>query len=232
MRRLAFIISLLMGLQPAYAGAAGNPVVIELFTSQGCSSCPPADALLKEIGAADDVIALSWHVDYWDYIGWKDVFAKPEYTTRQKYYAHAMQEKMIYTPQMVFNGVTHEIGSDRDRVTGRLDALRKDASIVDLEAVRDGDVLRISAQNADTKSRKIDVYVIHYIEKSMVEITRGENAGLTSTYSNIVSDWRTVGQWNGRGKFNLDVPLTSDLPIVVLLQADGFGQILGARKVK
>lgn len=232
MRRLAFAFAILLGLQPAMASASDNPVVVELFTSQGCSSCPPADAILKDLDTSDDIITLAWHVDYWDYMGWKDIFAKPEYTKRQKYYAHALREKMIYTPQMIFNGVEHAVGSDRVDIRRQIEARREDGHLVELDVVRDGDVLRIEAENADTGSRNIDVYVIHYIEKSTVEISRGENAGRTSTYSKIVSDWRTVGQWNGRGELKLDVPLSSDLPIVVMLQADGFGQILGARQVQ
>lgn len=231
MRRLAFAFAMMLGLQSAVAIADDYPVVVELFTSQGCSSCPPADALFKEMDASGDIIGLVWHVDYWDYIGWKDVFAKPDYTGRQKYYAHTMGEKMIYTPQMIFNGSEHAVGSDKARVLQIVAEQRDRAPLVDLEVERNGDVLRISADHLEGSSQKIDVYVIHYIEKSTVEITRGENAGRTSTYTKIVSDWRTVGQWKGRQDLRLDVPLTSELPMVVMLQAEGFGPVLAARQI-
>ncbi len=231
MRRLAFAFAMMLGLQSAVAIADDNPVVVELFTSQGCSSCPPADALFKEMDASGDIIGLVWHVDYWDYIGWKDVFAKPDYTGRQKYYAHAMGEKMIYTPQMIFNGSEHAVGSDKSRVLQIVAQQRDRATVVDLEVERSGDVLRISADRLEGLSQNIDVYIIHYIEKSTVEITRGENAGRTSTYTKIVSDWRTVGQWKGRRDLRLDVPLTSELPMVVMLQAEGFGPVLAARQI-
>ena len=91
---------------------AQSPVVVELFTSQGCSSCPPADKLMHELAKRDDVIALALHVDYWDYIGWKDVFAQPEFTARQRAYARLGNRKMIYTPQMVINGRDHVVGSN------------------------------------------------------------------------------------------------------------------------
>ena len=232
MRRLAFALTILLGMQTGAASASDNPVVVELFSSQGCPACPAADEILKDLSTSDEVIALAWHVNYWDYMGWKDVFAKPVFTKRQKYYAYALGEKMVYTPQMIFNGIEHEVGNDEPLVSKRVKALSGGEPLVALEATRQGNVLRITARDAQTTSEKIDVYVIHYIEKSTVEITRGENAGRMDTYVNIVSDWRTVGQWNGQGALSLDVPLTSDLPLVVMLQADGFGQILGARQVK
>ncbi|MBT5374998.1 MAG: DUF1223 domain-containing protein, partial [Rhodospirillaceae bacterium] len=93
------------------------PVVVELFTSQGCSSCPPADAFLNDLSRRDDVIALSLHVDYWDYIGWEDPFATPESTNRQRRYAPVLAARSIYTPQMVIDGAAHEVGSKRKAIT-------------------------------------------------------------------------------------------------------------------
>ena len=231
MRLLAFGFAIMFGLQTAVAVADDNPVVVELFTSQGCSSCPPAEALFKDLDASGDIIGLVWHVDYWDYIGWKDVFAKPDYTGRQKYYAHAMGEKMIYTPQMIFNGVEHAVGSDKERVLQIVNEQLERAPSVNFDIERNGDVLRISAERPEGSTQKMDVYVIHYIEESTVNITRGENAGHTSTYTKIVSDWRTVGQWKGRRDLKLDVTLTSELPMVVMLQAEGFGPVMAARQI-
>jgi len=101
------------------------PVVVELFTSQGCSSCPPADAFLNDLSRRDDVIALSLHVDYWDYIGWEDPFATPESTNRQRRYAPVLVERSVYTPQMVIDGAAHEVGSKRKAVTRLINSAAK-----------------------------------------------------------------------------------------------------------
>src|SRR5690242_14224748 len=110
---IALALVLLLPRAPAEAGA-GSPVVVELFTSQGCSSCPPADAYLAELAARRDVLALSIHVDYWNYIGWTDPFASREATQRQKEYARNLGQKYVYTPEIVVDGAAHEVGSDRE----------------------------------------------------------------------------------------------------------------------
>src|SRR3546814_8056233 len=106
--------------------SAQHPVVVELFTSQGCSSCPPAEAYLADLAARKDVIALEYHVDYWDFIGWKDLFAKPEFTARQHSYVEALGGREVYTPQLVIAGATHEVGSHRDEVERQIVKLRRD----------------------------------------------------------------------------------------------------------
>src|SRR5947209_6831445 len=122
------------------AARAAEPVrgVVELFTSQGCSSCPPADRYLAELAKDPGLVVLSWPVDYWDYIGWKDTFASPAFTARQKAYAAARRDDRVYTPQAVIDGVTHAVGNDRDRVQEALDAQRKTLSCEITLANRDG----------------------------------------------------------------------------------------------
>ena len=128
-RRHFLRAALASGLVPAIGGAAraakpaGHPVVVELFTSQGCSSCPPADALLGELSRRDDVITLGYHVDYWDYIGWPAPFADPLFTSRQRLYASALGNRTIYTPQMVLDGTLDQVGSRRFEVEAAIDRL-------------------------------------------------------------------------------------------------------------
>lgn len=232
MPRLLSAIVLVLGMMPAIAVASDRPVVVELFTSQGCSSCPPADRLLKELAGRDDVIPLALHVDYWDYLGWKDVFAQHKFTKRQKYYARAMEEQVIYTPQMVINGRTHIVGSDRASLEALISEEVERASRLELSAERQEGAVMIRARQVSGSAQQIDVHLVHVTPVQDVSIARGENAGQTFTYSNIVREWNNIGQWNGRGALTLEAPLTSDLPAVVLLQSAQNGPILSAIRVE
>ena len=136
----------LTGILTMTQAAADSPVVVELYTSQGCSSCPPADAFLHDLAKRDDVIALALHVDYWDYIGWKDSFAKPEYTDRQHAYAHAANATTVYTPQMVINGKDHVIGSRPMEVIDQVMRHREAVTPVDVTVSRSGDAIDITAR--------------------------------------------------------------------------------------
>jgi len=207
------------------------PVVVELFTSQGCSSCPPADELLAELGQRDDVIPLALHVDYWDYIGWKDVFASPEYTKRQKGYAHAGGWRTIYTPQMVVNGSEDVVGSRPMKVA---DLIMKHAMApqkVSLELTRGGNQLTIQAE-AKENIGPVEVHIVRYAAEEQVDIRRGENAGRKITYTHVVQDWDTKGRWNGRGNYDTKVRLKGNEPVVVLLQKPGHGEILAAARLR
>jgi hypothetical protein len=232
MRYLSTVLILLVGMIPAAVAASDRPVVVELFTSQGCSSCPPADRFLDELVEMDGVIGLSWHVDYWDYIGWKDVFADPEFTERQKYYAHSMGEKMVYTPQMIVGGVAHVVGSDRQKVTALIDAAQAEDSVVDLSVVRSDDNISISAEVVGDPTGRMNVYVVYYIPKASVDITRGENAGSMFTYTNVVESWEKLRGWNGRRKLSLDVSVASERSAVIMIQAENYGPILAAADLK
>lgn len=211
--------------------ADNKPVVVELFTSQGCSSCPPADRLLRELSEEDGVIALALHVDYWDYIGWQDKFALPQFTKRQKYYAHAMGEKMIYTPQIVVNGQSHVVGSDVQVVRALIEQSSDDGPIVDLSVERNGTAAVVTATGLQAGLPEMDVHLVQYIDEKPVTISRGENSGKTIIYSNIVRSWTNAGRWSGEGKLHLEAPVSQDMPLVVLLQQAGFGPILAAQLV-
>ena len=232
MRRIALALIFLTGLMPAVLHAADRPVVVELFTSQGCSSCPPADRYLSELAKSDDIIALAWHVDYWDYLGWKDKFADPKYTERQKHYARSMGEKMVYTPQIVVDGMSHTVGSDAARVMKLINYSREHEPQIELSVGRDEGMISINAEAIERLQGKVDVNIIYYQPEAKVDIKRGENAGSTITYTNIVSEYLHVGTWGGRGALDLEAPVTSDLPMVVLLQEKGYGPILAAIDVE
>src|SRR5689334_7353524 len=124
MRNLMIAVALLIGMSTAHAEDR-RPVVVELFTSQGCNSCPPADAFLGELAARPDVLALSLHVDYWDYIGWKDPFAQRAYTERQRSYSRALNQRFVYTPQMVIDGTLQGVGSETATINKLIEKARK-----------------------------------------------------------------------------------------------------------
>ncbi len=228
MRRIALALCLLTGMLPVTLNAADRSVVVELFTSQGCSSCPPADRFLAELSKTEDVIALAWHVDYWDYLGWVDKFADPSHTERQKHYARSMGEKMIYTPQVIVDGMSHTVGSDAARVLKLINFARDHEPQIELSAKRDDGMITIRAEAVSKLKGRVDVNLVHYQPEAEVHIKRGENAGSTITYTNIVSDFMHVGTWGGQGVLDLEAPDTSELPMVILLQEKGYGPILAA----
>ena len=213
----------IVGLGAPSAQAEERKVVVELFTSQGCSSCPPADALLAELATRDDVVALALHVDYWDYIGWKDSFGDPRNTARQKAYAAARGENMVYTPQMVVNGQHAIVGTKAMKLADLIARHKAVGHRIDLQAQRDGDELRIRANGA--LQTPVQVHVVRYIPHKDVDVRKGENAGRTLEYSNIVTEWSVVGDWTGDAPLSISVPITGDQPAVVLLQQIGHGRI-------
>lgn len=211
--------------------SAQSPVVVELFTSQGCSSCPPADTLLAELGARDDVIPLALHVDYWDYIGWADRFADPNYTKRQKGYARSGGWKMIYTPQMVLNGTHDVVGNRPMRVVDRIRKEAARAPEVDLQLRREGNTLFIRAEPL-APVKPCDIHILRYEPQEQVAIRRGENAGRTLTYTHIVDDWDIAGQWDGKTVYEAQLRLTDDDPVVVLVQGKSYGRIVAAARLR
>ena len=210
------------------AAEAPGPVVVELFTSQGCSSCPPADRLLSKLAERDDVIALALHVDYWDYIGWEDRFADPAYTKRQRAYARARGERMIYTPQMVIGGTQNVVGTRPDEVLAALDAVASAGPA--LSARREGERIRIEAPALEVPQPLV-VHLVRLDPAETVAISRGENAGRVIDYTNIVTSWEALGVWDGTAPLALETALMGDEPCVVLLQEPGPGAIHAAVKV-
>ncbi|MDB5660658.1 MAG: hypothetical protein JWS10_3273 [Cypionkella sp.] len=205
-------------------------VVVELYTSQGCVSCPPADELMAKLATTPGVIGLSLHVDYWDYIGWTDTFGQPAFTDRQKAYAKAAGEKMIYTPQMIVAGGARVAGNQPEEVAKALAAVKPSPVVLNL--TRQGDDLLISASAAQALPGTVSVHLVHYTDQALVDIDRGENAGLKVAYHNIVTSWQTLGTWAGAEPLKMQAP-AGEGPVVVLLQAGpGPGQVIAAARLK
>ncbi|EEX10402.1 conserved hypothetical protein [Ruegeria lacuscaerulensis ITI-1157] len=216
----------------AVPAAADGPVVVELFTSQGCSSCPPADAIMHDLAKRDDVIGLALHVDYWDYIGWKDEYADPFHTTRQRIYARQGGRDVIYTPQMVVNGQQDVVGAKRGRLEQLIAAHLEAAPVAQVSATRSGDTVSVQVAPLDLPTGAVyDIRVVQFTPLRHASIRRGELAGRELDYANVVSAWHVGGQWDGAGPQEFQVSLNSDLPAVALVQQAGHGPIIAAVRV-
>ena len=182
--------------------------VVELFTSQGCSSCPPADKLLGKLAKENDILALAWHVDYWDYLGWKDIFGSKNSTQRQRRYATTLGETQIYTPQAIINGRTHVVGSREGQVRGALKqfAGTKNGLTVPITATFTSDIMNVSVPNTP-EAADATLWIVYFDNQKVVDIKRGENHGKKLTYSNIVRDVQMVGMVKG-SDINTSLPLS------------------------
>jgi hypothetical protein len=196
-RHIAFALTFVVALSlPAYAGE--KRAVIELFTSQGCSSCPPADKLVGELAHDSSVIALTLPVDYWDYLGWKDTFALRGHTKRQRAYAEVRGDREVYTPQVVVNGMMQVLGSDKAAIEKAISNTRTTVAPLTVPvtmAVADGK-LTVKVPAADGQ-RSGEVWLCPYASEAKVTIERGENSGRTFTYYNVVRRWVKLGDWKG-----------------------------------
>jgi hypothetical protein len=219
-----------------HAARAAEPVrgVVELFTSQGCSSCPPADRYVAELAKDPSLVILSWPVDYWDYIGWKDTFASPAFTARQKAYAAARRDDQVYTPQAVIDGVRHAVGNDRDVVQEALATNGKTLSCVLTLGDREGKI-GIDVAPKENAGGSATLWLLRVLRTANVAIGRGENKGRSVTYTNVVREVIPVGEWSG-GVAHFDAvrpKLGEGEGIIVLLQSGTAakpGAILAAAK--
>jgi hypothetical protein len=210
------------------AQAEGRPVVVvELFTSQGCSSCPPAEALLIDLAEHPDVLALAFHVDYWDRLGWRDPYSSPEATRRQRDYAGHLGEARVYTPQIVVDGRKGMVGSDRAQVLAAIGAALADpGAAVPLSFRREGGSLAIGVGTGQGYGRLLLVGFDPRIETA---VRRGENAGRKIVQANVVRSVETVAQWDGPA-MALTRPVPRGERTALILQAQD-GRILGAALV-
>jgi hypothetical protein len=231
------IIAFLAFLAPSWAG---SPVVVELFTSQGCSSCPPADEYLGELTQRADIIPLAFHVDYWNYIGWTDPFASKQMTHRQKAYSRALGQRYIYTPEMVVNGTTQEVGSNRRGVEALIEAARKEKQTgpaISLTREDKGKIrLRIGAAAPHAAKEIATVWLVKFDREHRTTVAVGENEGRTLTDYNAVRTLHQLGSWTGEA---LDIVYDADEPdepgnggCAVLVQRDGAGPIIAAAMLK
>jgi len=224
-------------LQPAQADPPR--AVVELFTSQGCSSCPPADELLVEYSRQPDIIALSLPVNYWDYLGWKDTLAHVAFTERQKAYAHSRSDRQVFTPQMIVNGKKSCIGSDRAQIEKAIQYTSKGRKTLPVNVTvneQSGTVTIQVEETPDTAQREAEVWVLPVLRTQTVPIERGENRGKTITYANVVRGLNRLGEWRG-GSARFEMPLETarkggDAYVVLLQSTDAArpGVILGAAK--
>jgi hypothetical protein len=215
--------------------AAGEPLtVVELFTSQGCSSCPPADALVGELAERDDVLALSEHVDYWDYLGWRDPFALPATTRRQRDYARRLGLGYVYTPQMVIQGDSQVTGSDRAAVLNHLDKPAPGNPLaVDIRRAGEGRIV-ITVGEAPT-SEEAAVWLVLFDKEHTTRVNRGENRGREVRNYNVVRSLTRVGSWNGEAAtITASMPETGGVGdgCAVIVQAQNTGRILGAARLE
>ena len=210
------------------AADATHPVVIELFQSQGCSSCPPAAANVAALSDRPDVLALSFQVTYWDQLGWKDTFAEPRYTTRQWDYAHALHHDNVFTPQVVVNGRADGVGVDPRELHGLL--ARADRGDAGPAVTLIGRQVEIGAAPAPASGA--DVWLIRYDPRVvMIAIRRGENGGKTLPHRNVVRQLVRLGRWSGHAaRFGLPPAADPVLKTAVLVQAAGAGPILAAAR--
>ncbi|WP_424941940.1 DUF1223 domain-containing protein [Aliiroseovarius crassostreae] len=214
-------LAMMMTIGSAMAGER-SLVVVELFTSQGCSSCPPADQLLSDMSSREDLLPLAFHVDYWDYIGWKDTFAQPQFTDRQEGYRRAVQARYKYTPQMVIGGVTHAVGNRPMEVFDALEKHRDLMGQVMLSAEPDdqgGAVVKAYAVTHNVPEAPMVALLVNFMPRQTVMITRGENAGHQITYSNVVTRLDAVASWDGAGELELTLPTLGEGAAALILQS-------------
>ncbi len=227
-------------------------VILELYTSQGCSSCPPADEFLKELANAEpgklpfmsgrsaELIPLGLHVDYWDYLGWKDQMADPTFTQRQRDYARSRRKSMIYTPQMIVQGQVFAVGSNRAAIKAAIGALggTKPFDLIASDVVSgDGtsslDISMDPAGGVFAKGRELDVFYFRYhANPKEVDVMAGENRNRKISYANVVTDLRYLGSWEPSGTFSGTISSWSGRDDrereLIVLQQKGFGVIVGA----
>jgi hypothetical protein len=218
---------------PGVASPDTPPAVVELFTSQGCSSCPPADALLGQFTEKPGVVALSYSVDYWDYLGWRDTLSDPANTERQRSYAAVHGSRRVYTPQMVVNGSADFVGSDRHAIDAAI--TQSNLSVPVTMHRGDGTVEIEVGERSGPRSVPATIRLVLLTSEAEVAITRGENAGSTIDYYNVVRAMRPVGMWNGEA-VKITLPVHEIMPngidgCAIIVQEDdpnGPGAIVGA----
>ncbi|MBL8805885.1 MAG: DUF1223 domain-containing protein [Rhodospirillales bacterium] len=210
-----------LGVVPA---AADGPVVVELFTSQGCSSCPPADAFLKELAGRTDVVALSFHVDYWDRLGWKDPYSSPAATARQRAYARFLSLHTVYTPQAVVDGRIDAVGSDRRAVARAIDTARRTAH-VGARLAREGAEIVVEIDGVQAPLRA-NVSLVGFVREAVTRIVAGENGGRTLSNANIVRSVERLGP-AGETPAGWRIAARDGLDYAVLVQGED-GRMLGS----
>jgi hypothetical protein len=225
-RCLAYVLVVVCSSTVVCASArAQTRGVVELFTSQGCSSCPPADKLLGELAGDPSLVAISVPIDYWDYLGWRDTLADPRNTARQKGYAHVRGDGQVYTPQAVVNGSIHALGSDKAAIEHAIAKTRKNDAVSlspVMLAIAEGRI-NLTVPEATDAATSAEAWLCGVVKTATIAIVRGENKGRTVTYHNVARRWVKLGDWTGHAK-SWSVPMQTLAgdgidEVVVLLQS-------------
>lgn len=225
------LTSALLFASPALA--EGRLTVVELFTSQGCPNCPPAQEVMREVGTQENVLALTWPVDYWDFLGWRDTHASPANTRRQRAYNERLGEPGVYTPQMVIDGRTELVGSRREAVLGGIRAAGASQRLdFEISLKADGEVCIIGLPDTVPSVGPLKIRAIWFAAEDEAEIDGGENRNRRFAYTNVVKAERLVGEWSG-GKIAITVPLAEARALgadhfAVILEGGDAGPIYGA----
>jgi len=221
-------LAALLGAPPAGAADPAHPVVVELFQSQGCSSCPPANANLMALAQRPDVLALSFGVTYWDQLGWKDTFASPQYTARQWDYARALRHDNVFTPQVVVNGRIDGVGAQPGEIEQLIARAQRTAPGPAVNLAADA----VSVGAAPTPPHGADVWLVRYDPRVIqTPVGRGENAGKTLPQRDIVRELTRLGAWSGApASFAIAPPADPAWRTAVLVQAPRGGPILAAAR--
>ena len=227
------------GARPQPAGArslAEGPWAVELFTSQGCSSCPPADAYLGSLARRPDIVALSYHVDYWDYIGWKDPFATRDTTERQRAYARVLKQRYVYTPEMVIDGIGHDTGRERGPIEALLgEAQRRSPQRATPELSRAvGGPLTIKLAAFPLDGHPADVTLAIYDRRHSTPVASGENQGRMLENFNIVRHLEVLARWDGSAAdWTIDAGrLQPGQGAAVIVQGADHGPVIGCNKLE
>ncbi len=240
---LALLAALVLGadgnaIRAAETPAAQAPVVVELFTSQGCNTCPPADAFLGELSKQPDILALAFHVDYWNYIGWTDPYGKPWATGRQRDYQQSLHLRYVYTPEMVVNGAAEGVGSDKAAIEALIAAARAKPEphpALALHWPQNGALAVDVGEGPSPPGAPAAIWLVGFDRPHSTPVLRGENEGKTLTDYQVVRSYRRIGAWAG-WSMELMVPpdeakALGDGGVAVLLQAQGTGPILTAARI-
>lgn len=217
---------------PAAFPVVRSGTVVELFTSQGCNSCPPADAYLGELARRADLVALTFNVDYWDYLGWRDTLASPRFTERQRGYAAAMGDRRVYTPEMVIGGSLNAVGSDRGAVMAAVEKVRRQGGLrieIGFKSENGHVIVRLPDGPAPVEAT---IWLARYDHVQEVAVRQGENGGRTLKYYNVVRELTNLGLWRGEA---MEIAYkTEDLTkggrtgCAVLVQQGSHGPMIGA----
>ncbi|HEX3699404.1 MAG TPA: DUF1223 domain-containing protein [Phenylobacterium sp.] len=230
--RTAALLSLLLAALPA-AATAKTPVVVELYTAQGCGACGDANAHLAKLAEQPGVLELTFPVDYWDYLGWPDTFAKPEFAERQKAYVAKLSLREPYTPQVVVDGRVQATGVKPERVDRLVkEAEKQSHDPPDIRFVARG--ARVDVGSGRRPGGGAEVWLIRYDPREQdVAVKSGDNKGQTIVQKNVVREVKRLGAWKGRpSSFKLPAPSEDGLKTVVLVQGAHGGRILGVGQQK